>query len=349
MSATEAFPIDAAQIVGVFMESVFYGIFLVTFVSCMKTLLWKDGHVKPVRTMHYKMIIAAILMFIFATMDVAFHLQHNLDAFVGAPDHQAVLDHFNDTSNWINVMKMAAYVAQTFVGDAILLYRCWVVYNRNWWIVLLPTLLWLGCTACGAMTVYIEATLDTEGDLLNADSLAPFITAMLCLTLAMNALTTSLIVHRIWKVQRKLNRRSAFALTEGTPLKRVLVVLIESGLMYTLSIVILFGLYMAGHNAQYGVSNSVVQIIGITFNLIISSVDRHKSEHSSSSATGTNSHIVASHRTGVPLHQIHVRTTTTVMQYGDDDVEAKASPTSYPASDKVAPNALSPRPDSGWR
>jgi hypothetical protein len=33
--------------------------------------------------------------------------------------------------------------------------------------------------------------------------------------------------------------------------------MIESGLMYTVSIVVLFGLYMAGNNGQYGVSNAV--------------------------------------------------------------------------------------------
>lgn len=45
--------------------------------------------------------------------------------------------------------------------------------------------------------------------------------------------------------------------TLDSPLNRVLVVMIESGLLYTVSIVILFGLYMAGNNGQYGVSNAV--------------------------------------------------------------------------------------------
>jgi hypothetical protein len=53
-----------------------------------------------------------------------------------------------------------------------------------------------------------------------------------------------------------LKRRSTYTVIDS-PLSRVLVVMIESGLMYTASIVILFALYMAGHNGQYGVSNSV--------------------------------------------------------------------------------------------
>lgn len=40
-------------------------------------------------------------------------------------------------------------------------------------------------------------------------------------------------------------------------MKKLVRVLIESGLLYTLSIVILFTLYMTSNNAQLGVSDSV--------------------------------------------------------------------------------------------
>lgn len=176
------------------------------------------------------MLVAALLMFLFASLDVAFHLRHNLEAFVYFDVHP--IETFEQTSNWINVMKMACYVAQTFIGDSILvsayalrvsnrtnhrvlhlfqLFRCWIVYSKRWLIVIVPILLWLGTTGkllnrvihnpflirlvCGIMTVYIEATLDTSsGKLLNASTLVPFITSMLCLTLATNLLTTCMFI-----------------------------------------------------------------------------------------------------------------------------------------------------------
>lgn len=112
MANHETFPIDAAQIVGLFMESVFYGIFLVTFVHCLRILLWIDGHLKPVRDLHWKMVIAAVAMFVVASLDVAFHVRHNLDAFVSYEGDP--VEEFSKTSNWINVMKMGCFVAQTF-------------------------------------------------------------------------------------------------------------------------------------------------------------------------------------------------------------------------------------------
>lgn len=96
------------------------GIYLITFVNCIKSLVWIDGGFKPFHKLHIKMLVAAFLMLIFATLDVAFHLRHNLEIFVGAPNPEYVIAAFNHTSYWLNVMKMASYVAQTFVGDSIL-------------------------------------------------------------------------------------------------------------------------------------------------------------------------------------------------------------------------------------
>lgn len=84
----------------------------------MRVLLWADRRFKPLSLINKKMLIAALLMFTFATMDVGFHLRHNLEAFVYFNSDPIAT--FEKTSNWINVMKMACYVAQTFVGDAIL-------------------------------------------------------------------------------------------------------------------------------------------------------------------------------------------------------------------------------------
>jgi hypothetical protein len=64
------------------------------------------------------MLAAAMTMFIFASLDVAFGLRHNLDAFIRFQADPIV--EFSKTSNWLNVMKMVCYVAQTFVGDSIL-------------------------------------------------------------------------------------------------------------------------------------------------------------------------------------------------------------------------------------
>ena len=64
-----------------------------------------------------------------------------------------------------------------------------------------------------------------------------------------------LIVYRIWKVRKEIGQAQFFS--PDSPLTNVAVVLIESGVLYTVSIIILSGLYLASNNGAYGVSNAV--------------------------------------------------------------------------------------------
>lgn len=105
MSATK-FPVDEAQTVALFMESVVYGIYLVTLGICVRVLFWGRAGVHTRHTINWPMVVVVALMAVFATLDVALGLRHILEAFIfysgpGGPDAE-----FDDISNWVNVMKV---------------------------------------------------------------------------------------------------------------------------------------------------------------------------------------------------------------------------------------------------
>jgi len=105
-------------------------------------------------------------MFFFATMDVSLAVRQNVEAFILlGGDVIDVIEEFNHTSKWVIYMRMVNYIAQTCIGDGILvrsgsfhapahtsltssgqIYRCWVVYGKNWLVVVVPTLLWVAGT-----------------------------------------------------------------------------------------------------------------------------------------------------------------------------------------------------------
>ena len=55
---------------------------------------------------------------------VAFGLRHILDAFVFYKGPGGAATELGNISYWVNVMKAADYVAQTAIGDAILVRGC---------------------------------------------------------------------------------------------------------------------------------------------------------------------------------------------------------------------------------
>jgi hypothetical protein len=42
---------------------------------------------------------------------------------------------------------------QSLLGDGILIYRCWIVWNKSWLIVTLPLLIWLANIICAIRLV----------------------------------------------------------------------------------------------------------------------------------------------------------------------------------------------------
>lgn len=171
-------PIDVAQILALFMETLFYGtyrglqsisrcahcslfhknagLYLVSFGMCMYTM-FIVGRSKTRQRVFYFAI--AMVMFTFATLDVALLLRHVLDAFIWYHGPGGATEELGDISYWVSAMKTVAYVAQTSIGDAVLvrvksllrssvfeplqIYRCYVVYDRNWKAILSLCLLWV--------------------------------------------------------------------------------------------------------------------------------------------------------------------------------------------------------------
>ena len=107
------FPVDEAQLVALFMESVTYGIYLVTLGICAHVLFWDRQGLR--QRINWSMVTVVTLMAVFSTLDVALGLRHNLDAFIfytgpGGPDGE-----FDNISNWVNVMKVR-YHTPCYVG-----------------------------------------------------------------------------------------------------------------------------------------------------------------------------------------------------------------------------------------
>lgn len=100
------FPIDEAQIVGLFMECICFGIYLVTLAQCLRALLWSDMEHGFKSNVNWPMLTVALLLCIFATLDVAFGLRHNLDAFVYYYKPGGAKAEFAIISYWVNVMKV---------------------------------------------------------------------------------------------------------------------------------------------------------------------------------------------------------------------------------------------------
>ncbi|KAJ7983269.1 hypothetical protein DFH06DRAFT_1081455 [Mycena polygramma] len=287
----EQFPITEAQIVALFLESVFWGIYSITFVLCLRSLLFKSSwEPKRLTELNWPMLLVALGMCTFATLDVAIGLMHNIQAFALYDGPGGASEKFSDISNWVNVVKTVDVVIQTLLGDGMLVYRCWVVHSKSWVVVAASIVLWLGTAVCTVMNIQIEASLHSHA-LITSSSLQPVIISFWCLTISQNLLTTGLLVYRIYTIDKENSRFAYHSNSSGNKapsrLRRVMRIILESGLMYTVTAIVTFITFISGSNSAYATSDVQVQIVGIAFNLIIIRADADRHAEGTSRSGGT--------------------------------------------------------------
>ncbi|KAH9948559.1 hypothetical protein B0H21DRAFT_707667 [Amylocystis lapponica] len=263
------------------MQSVVYGIHVVTFMTCV-LMLYRRTSTCMSRRHNWFMLWITVTLFVIGTLDVAFDLYHNLVAFVFYKGPGGAEQDFTHISNWANVTRIEVsdnfqtvwLALEVCVSDAVLIYRCWITYSRRWSVIALSMLLWLAVVAAAVMVVYYMITAQEHMGLttmLAVPKLQQWVTVFGALTITLNVCTTSLIVYRMWMVNRRMVLLLGKNNADGgrTSLSHVIRIIIESALLYTASCIATFVADLVGSTAIYSVAGVMVELAGISFNLIV--------------------------------------------------------------------------------
>ncbi|KIJ16541.1 hypothetical protein PAXINDRAFT_10994 [Paxillus involutus ATCC 200175] len=276
-----ALNIPKAQLIGGFMESLFYGLYVMVFVQCMQVLRRRQS-----RPSDY-LVGTAVSLFVLITAHLVVDLVRNMDAFtseMGIPNYPT--DYYNVFDSWKNILKSSLYIIITIISDSFIMYRCFIVWGRNYFVIIVPFLLLLADIAIGIFWVY-TLSLVVNGENIFTDALSVRLTTFYVITFVMNAMCTSLLAFRIWRIQRNV---APFA-RGNEDLSRISAVIIESGSAYSVYLILMIATYTSNSPAMLIFLNSLSPIIGIVFSSVIvrvglglSSGDSHRANASHPSA-----------------------------------------------------------------
>ncbi|KAK0447012.1 uncharacterized protein EV420DRAFT_1714619 [Desarmillaria tabescens] len=168
----------------------------------------------------------------------------------------------------VNAAKRAIFFTMMVLGDAIVICRCWVVWAYPWYLVVLPILCSVSSAVLAYMTIWATQHRDTGAFILKTPS--SYGTAILILSLAANAISTSLIAYRIWRSESRMKAITSNTSKRGR-LMPVVRIVIESGALNTADLIT----YIAVLQAQRGkgslpiVADMASPLVGIIFSLVI--------------------------------------------------------------------------------
>ncbi|KAJ7654241.1 hypothetical protein B0H17DRAFT_1214450 [Mycena rosella] len=247
---------NKATFLGFGLEAIFYGINLILF--AISTVLLYRRRPGAQTSSRVPMFAVTVIMFSLCTVHFALNFNNVYDSLLVHPRPEisaetpllAGADMLFSITDWCSQL--------------ILIYRCYLVWGRNIWIIIFP----ISCPLRPVRSRLIGLVLSINPTAPVAPAaLVPVGTAGFALSLCLNFIVSALIVGRIWQISRQ-NRMQGISLTDST-IQRAIGIIVESGLLFLAAQFVFVVLFAIKHPAQAILEPVATQIYGISPTLIV--------------------------------------------------------------------------------
>ncbi|KZP16475.1 hypothetical protein FIBSPDRAFT_865977 [Athelia psychrophila] len=238
----------------VWLETLLYGIYASLFFQTYFIILKKNKTDSGPSKIFFG---AIIFMFFIATAHIGVNLHRVLNAYVYEVDTIGPAAYFSDLGRWDNVVQNTLNALMTWIGDGLIIYRCYIVWQNNIYIVILPIIMLIMDFIANIIVLHRFAQLG-QVTIFTA-SLVRWINTIYALAFLQNTCTTGLIAYRVYAQD---NRSNGLVATSQVSLVYLARIMVESASLYVLNVLILMILYAAGSNGQYIAQDAIVPVCG---------------------------------------------------------------------------------------
>ncbi|KZO97590.1 hypothetical protein CALVIDRAFT_597500 [Calocera viscosa TUFC12733] len=282
------YDLNTCMLYGIFLSAILYGIHVILFVLSLYVLIFKRGS----QQRNFILVVLSTIMFILETSVIALSFSRILDGFIGSgsiTSAEAAL-YFAELSLPKYMAHAALLGVNVILADALLIYRCWIVFNRRIIFVTVNILLWITSTVfLGITLTRLKLVTLSTPETLEVVSTSDW--TWIALSLTQTILTTAMIVYRIWRAHLLRQR------PEEQIFRSVATIILESGALYMTALIVYA---ITIHVAEGVLSNITVDIasppfrslnsvLGISFSLVIVRIGLGLSQISGLPSNGNSS------------------------------------------------------------
>jgi len=248
-----------SELVALSVESFFFGIYFTLFGSSIRVLLSKRKTITGTASL----LALAGTLGVLITWHVLTDAVRLVYAFKRDTEPVGPDLYYANVSSALSLIKTSLYLITTILFDAFILHRCFVVWDRNFLVVLLPFLVFLADIGTGVAAVEGLAQL-TKGDSVFIQKQEKITKSFLSSTVAVNGLCTLLIAYRLWTRQNTMrDARKAFSFTKEAR------IFAESGAIYSVTMILVIATYASDSNSFNVFLDMASPVIGVAFSLIV--------------------------------------------------------------------------------
>ncbi|RDX40953.1 hypothetical protein OH76DRAFT_277179 [Lentinus brumalis] len=248
---------DMAALIGFACEASLWGAYTVLFFVSMVLLFRR----KERGFGNTPVIILSIVLFLFCTAHFALEFNH----FYTILRSIGVNGFANETKPLVGADIFISLC--DLLGDFLLVYRCWALWGKKAWVVVLPFLTAVAGVGCMARAVHLTLVISPTAPVPDP-SIVPLTTAAFSLPLCTNVMATGLILLRMWLMSRRTVTGLGIHRSKRVACSAVMII-VESGLLYLVTQLVFVVLVAIAHPAQAIVAVMAVQVYGIAPTLIV--------------------------------------------------------------------------------
>jgi len=219
-------------------------------------------------------------MFVLCTMHVGLSFTRVIHAFFGS---QSPAVYLQDITTTLSRFQYGVHMVQVFISDLLIVYRSYVLWNKNYFVVLVPLFFVLATMVTGGGA--LQAMASTSHTAIFEGEFKSWVIATLALTLATKAVCLFLVTFRVRQIHAFLTSHVNRHITVYT----LIVVLVESGAAALLASVILLPMFATQRNEHFIVWNALSPVMSIVFTTIIAGMTLNLANQSPAQVTVTTS------------------------------------------------------------
>lgn len=258
--ASSGIPLDTGALISVVLEGILYGFSVLMFMGTIWSLTYK----RQVQDIKRPIVVVAILLLLLSTAHIVASIIRVEDGLVKYRDTYpgGPVAFFADVTEEMFVIKHALYVLQTLLADGVVVFRCYVVW-QSVWVIIVPTMLWCSIAVTGLYAVWNGSQYNTS---IFDPVLETWILVFFISTIVANVLSSGLIAYRIWAIERNITKIHASAKNTIMPIARVLV---DAAVLYSVALIITLICFVCSNNGEYIMVDLVVPVISISFYMVL--------------------------------------------------------------------------------
>jgi len=219
-----------AYYIGSYMSGIVYGMELIAYCVTMRELSRKEEKQKSDRCF----MIYSTALLILVTIDVSTNAIWGEQMWITYRNRPGGVEYFLKTqvTVWYETLSSTSVVSLVFVSDALLIYRCFVLWSSSYGIIILPSLIYLGAFALAVCQLISSGV--PGGDFF-AGKAVNFGVPYYAMSIGLNILLTGLVCGRLVYLSRSVMNAMGSAGTENARLYTgLMTIMVESAAPYSL-------------------------------------------------------------------------------------------------------------------